>query len=387
MFQLLIIRPSQIPVAHSGASAAENTFSTPRLCALQGLPLVVAILDTSGRLEPHSSLYLTEISLSSCSVLGDTVLSYARSLQQWLNFLYSGSIRIEEATERDLQVFRNAVWTQRQPDGRSISISRSTVIARVETARRFHEWAVRQQHFLSPLGERANAQTQKAASSGKTGKARFTTHGLTLPVASRIPRVLTPKELKDLIDTAPMPYSLMFRWAVTSGLRRFELCKLPVGMLAAVRPTHSHMGVSGLDVNRKGGRLTAVYVPTKLLDETKWYMRMTRPAPRPSCEGFLFLTQEGFSVQRETVSRVFKRCADALQIRATFHHLRHTFAVTALQILQQQANLGSSINPLKTLQLLMGHANLTSTEVYLRALDLYSDEVAEALDFLYGSSL
>jgi len=113
---------------------------------------------------------------------------------------------------------------------------------------------------------------------------------------------------------------------------------------------------------------------------------MNRPKAQAGGEPFVFLTSSGYKLHREEVSRVFRFFADQAGTSAVFHHLRHTYAVTTLEILQRQANAGSSINPLKTLQVLMGHANITSTEIYLAALDVYSDDVAEALDFLYGAA-
>lgn len=47
---------------------------------------------------------------------------------------------------------------------------------------------------------------------------------------------------------------------------------------------------------------------------------------------------------------------------------------------------GGPMNSIKTLQVLLGHANIATTEIYLRAVEANSDAVLDALDFLYGSA-
>jgi integrase len=92
-------------------------------------------------------------------------------------------------------------------------------------------------------------------------------------------------------------------------------------------------------------------------------------------------------VSRSSVSRAFRKCADMIGTDATFHHLRHTFAVHVLKILDSGESKGQTSNSLKTLQVLMGHASVESTETYLRAMEVSSDVVMRALDYLYGATL
>jgi integrase len=231
----------------------------------------------------------------------------------------------------------------------------------------------------------AQAQTNYAKSM-RQGPYLPRRSSLSLPSEQRIPKILNAGDLKKIVQFAPLPYSLIFKWAVTTGLRRMELCKLTTLEFDAISFHGDRNNVMSFDTIRKGGRRVTAYLPAKLFHDTRWYINMSRGLPQSGEERFVFLTPSGCRPHREQVSRVFRQCADQIGSRAIFHHLRHTFAVTALEILQRQANAGSSINPLKTLQLMMGHASIASTEIYLTALDIYSDDVAEALDFLYGAS-
>lgn len=390
MHRLVTVRPAEeMAEAHTILKDCETHDIDLRFSPLANIPLVAAILQPDETIHWPSTLYLSEVATLSRSVLGDTVLSYARSLLAWLNYLADRGLAFTDATERDLQLFRNFVWNSKKSrlSQSPLPIARNTVTARVETARRFHEWGEKTQRFSSPLGiwSKTHANDVKL---NRQGRPYFSSgSALTLPSEQRIPKIITANQLRRIIKSAPEPYSLMFKWAVTTGLRRMELCELTNARFSTISYHGSGGHVMSFETIRKGGRQVTAYLPAKLLHDTRWYMNMSRAKPQKGAEPFVFLTQSGCKVQREELSRAFRYFANQAGTSSVFHHLRHTYAVTTLEILQRQANLGSSINPLKTLQLLMGHANVSSTEIYLAALDIYSDDVAEALDFLYGAAV
>ena len=72
--------------------------------------------------------------------------------------------------------------------------------------------------------------------------------------------------------------------------------------------------------------------------------------------------------------------------RATLHHLRHTFAAHVLNFLESHKSEHSENNTLKTVQVLLGHSHIETTEIYLRALDITNPTVVAALDHLYGGN-
>jgi integrase len=53
--------------------------------------------------------------------------------------------------------------------------------------------------------------------------------------------------------------------------------------------------------------------------------------------------------------------------------------------LQARARENPLINPLKVVQLLLGHASIQSTAIYLRCVELHGRELAESIDYLYGA--
>jgi len=60
--------------------------------------------------------------------------------------------------------------------------------------------------------------------------------------------------------------------------------------------------------------------------------------------------------------------------------------MTMLVHLQRRATMApeSSINPLKVVQVLLGHASIATTAIYLRCIELHERELSESLAYLYG---
>jgi len=44
----------------------------------------------------------------------------------------------------------------------------------------------------------------------------------------------------------------------------------------------------------------------------------------------------------------------------------------------------SDLNPLKVVQVLLGHASIATTAIYLRCVELHERELGESLAYLYG---
>ena len=81
------------------------------------------------------------------------------------------------------------------------------------------------------------------------------------------------------------------------------------------------------------------------------------------------------------------RCRRAGGITAHFHALRHTFASVMLRFLQRQAAQGADLNPLLTLQTLLGHADLATTSIYLRVVATDLSVIETSVDELYEALL
>ena len=76
---------------------------------------------------------------------------------------------------------------------------------------------------------------------------------------------------------------------------------------------------------------------------------------------------------------------DAGGVRATFHSLRHTYAIFLLATLTRRLRHEGDghVNAVKTLQLLLGHASLQTTSTYLNAVRLDAQLLSGSINDLY----
>jgi site-specific recombinase XerD len=351
------------------------------------LPLLAVIVDSFGRPQWAPTAFLADLALQSRSQKGDTVRTYAEALLPWLAHLHGRALTIEQADEESLAIYR-ANLVHGDDNSRGRRYASATANQRIAVISSFHSWGNRKQVFLSPLGNYLTS----VASEGKTTPWRSTgrkhASPLTPRVIHRMPRVLTEEEIQRICLLTPPPYNLMLRWCIATGMRRFEVCELTLTALPSpTNVSRSPDGLARITVIRKGSREQTVHVPTSLIEETNWYILTERARPAIGHENFVFLSKLGKQISRSSLTRKFRTSADAIGSDATLHHLRHTFAVHVLGLLERRANDGDVHNSLKTLQILLGHSNSVTTEIYLSAMTVSSPSVVEALDYLYGASI
>jgi site-specific recombinase XerD len=111
-------------------------------------------------------------------------------------------------------------------------------------------------------------------------------------------------------------------------------------------------------------------------------IRRARPGYRPPLN--LFLNGHGEAVTRPRLSAAFGTAFNRAGLSGSLHWLRHTFAMAMLMRLQRQAASNPDLNPLKIVQVLLGHSSIATTAIYLRCLELHGAELAESLAYLYG---
>ncbi|OWQ46799.1 hypothetical protein CDL60_13950 [Roseateles noduli] len=346
------------------------------------LPVLAVILDETGAPVWEATLFLAYRALRSRSQTGDSVRSYAEALLVWLAFLNQRRIAPVDATEETLGIYSAKLVHV----GHTRPLSATTSRHRITVASLFHQWGVRSGSMTSPLGRWLveTGYENQIPDPRRYGRS-IKRLGIAPPPVQRLPRILSREEISRLFLIAPMPYRLMFRWALATGMRRFEVCGLCLNQLPQAEIiASSDDGLLPIDVLRKGGRLCTVYAPVALIEETNWYALMDRPQ---SGAREVFVNTRGAAISRHRLTSVFRRCADRIGTKATLHNLRHTFAVHVLRILEGYERRGDAMNSLKTLQVLLGHSSIETTEIYLRAVEVSGEPVEHALKFLYGNAI
>jgi len=329
----------------------------------------------------------------------ETLRTYAEHLHDWFDSLEQSVLDWREASEETIAAYRNRMLENpSMHTGRPYA--RSTINDRVRSVCRFYDWA----HRRGWIGEPPFHTIDIRIVSGR--KQSFLAHvdqRLTIATANvltvaeyeGLPRPLRVNELKLLFAKLASPYRLIAEWAIATGLRRMELCGLTVAQMpkTAALDAADHPLVSVALAITKGDRPRAVYPPIRLIDRTHWYVGEERAAlirqvgRRQSGyqpPGTLFLNRLGVAIARAGLTATFAAAFRVAGLDGSLHWLRHTFAMTMLVRLQAQAAVKPEINPLKVLQVLLGHGSIQTTAIYLRCVELHAGEIAESLDYLYG---
>lgn len=279
---------------------------------------------------------------------GDTVRVVGWLLDEFESSLTNASANTRAAYRRDLEGF--VTWAERaghagpEPIDRlalrrylaflaTTRAARTTVARKASSLRRYFGWLVR-------TGQLADDPSRSL--SAPRGE-------------SRLPRVLRADEITTLLDDPPALVDLdpeavrlrddaVLELLYGSGLRVGELCGLDVD---GVEPTTASVVVWG-----KGGRQRRVPVTPAAGEAVAGWLSRGRPElAGPQAGDALFVNRRGTRLTPRDVRRLLDRRAP----RPTHPHaLRHTFAT---HLLDGGADL-------RTVQELLGHADLATTQVY-----------------------
>ena len=166
----------------------------------------------------------------------------------------------------------------------------------------------------------------------------------------KLPVVLSQEEVTGLIEaTTNLMHRAVLMLLYGTGIRRTEASRLRVSDIDSQRMVlHIRQG--------KGARDREVPLSPKLLEALRAYWRSRRP------QGFLFPSRTGHRGQEQPISdkTVWYICKEAavhagIQKKIGPHTLRHSFATHHLE----------AGTDLRTIQLLLGHADLKHTIIYL----------------------
>jgi len=186
-----------------------------------------------------------------------------------------------------------------------------------------------------------------------------------------LPTVLSQDEVARLIDSAQsLMHRAMLMTLYGTGVRRAELCQLKVADVDSKR-----MVIRVRD--GKGGRDRDVLLSDKLLETLREYWRWMKP------KTYLFPgTVKNWRADVPITTKVVwtavneARKRAGIEKRITPHTLRHSFAT---HMLEAGADL-------RTIQVLLGHAELADTAVYLHLSRRHLQAVASPIEAITVSS-
>ncbi|MEF2229913.1 MAG: site-specific tyrosine recombinase XerD [Pseudodesulfovibrio sp.] len=261
---------------------------------------------------------LIEKGLSENSLTG-----YSQDLAALLLFLEDKSFRLEDITDKTLFLYLTHL--------RARGLKNRSLARHLSSLRGFFAFAVQEKWYKEDPG--------KLLDNPKLPK--------------KLPEFLTRQEISRVLalPDSSIPLGLrdraMLEVLYAAGLRVSEL----IGM----RVLDYDPQVGLLKVFGKGSkeRLVPIHFTAQKILNT--YMETTRPSFNPS-EDLMFLNRSGKGLTRQGVWKLIKKYALQAGIRRSIspHTFRHSFAT---HLLEGGADL-------RTVQLLLGHADISATEIY-----------------------
>lgn len=172
----------------------------------------------------------------------------------------------------------------------------------------------------------------------------------------KLPEVLSPVEIERIINAIDLSKAEGER--NKAMLETLYSCGLRVSELVGLKITDIHIKEGFLKVTGKGNKQRIVPIGSYALKYTVLYIENSRKKNniQKGFENTLFLNNRGKALSRIMVFTIIKLLADKAGIRKTIspHTFRHSFAT---HLIEGGADL-------RAIQEMLGHASITTTEIY-----------------------
>lgn len=366
----------------------------PHNIPTEKVPLLVKMDDMSFEEIPTRWFFFLATE-SGNTISSETWRSYADAIYDWFQTCAANHWDWESITREHLISYRNNMLNNKNAHGREYA--KNTINGYIKRICFFYEWAYKNKHI-----ETLPFQQGEVSVKVNTKDSNFFAHldnknviyknDLIVKTSKKIPHCLSTIELKEFLSILDERDSLMVKWAVLTGMRRKEVLGLKLKDIP--NSANSNDPIQKIEITiTKGGKPRIIFVPISLLDETNRYIKITRRNIARKFNTFnktdgLWLGKTtGLPITNKALN---KNCSEAfkkINIQATFHHLRHTYAIKMLSILTKQSKDSTGLNPLKTLQSLLGHSSIATTMIYLQSLNIDLAEIESSLTELYGDIL
>lgn len=252
---------------------------------------------------------------------GNTVESYKSDV---ITFIDNTKKNIKEINKEDIQNYIDSLH--------SSNFSTATVARKLSSLRMF---------FLFWVGEGLIDQTPM--------------NNIQSPrMEKKLPKFLSADEVKNLIESVngDFKYSLRDR----AILELLYGCGLRVSELLDLRKEDLFLKEDFIRVKGKGSKERIVPLGGEAKKALIKYMTASRPAFNKKNSSFLFLTRSGNKLSRMGLWKRFQQyiAKSGIKKDLTPHTLRHSFAT---HLLERGASL-------RTVQLLLGHCDISTTQIY-----------------------
>ena len=259
----------------------------------------------------------------------NTLQSYKRDILQYQNYLEENGINYAKVSKEDVKAYLNYL--------KQIGKKPSTISRNLASIRSFYQFSIRNKKIKNDPTE--DVQSPK--------------------IEKRVPSVLTAQEVELLLEQ-PKDVDLkgtrdkaMLEFAYATGMRVTEIINLNI----------EDVNLEGeYVICRVGSKQRNIPLGSLSLKALKEYIDEARPILiRNEKEKALFVNVNGQRLTRQGFWKIVKYYKEQAHITKdiTPHVLRHSFAT---HLLQNGADL-------KAIQTMLGHSDISSTQVYMQFQD------------------
>ncbi len=283
--------------------------------------------------------YLTYLRVE-CGLSPNTLAAYRRDLADLHTHILTGNNgrtpRLDDATPVAVVGHLRALKTERD-------LASSSIARHLAALRMFFRWARAEGHLDTNPTELIDRPSQW----------------------KKVPGVLSPRSIRALLD-APQPGddddpSMPQLWVRDRAmLEVMYACGLRASETADLHVDEIYFTLGVVKATGKGNKQRLVPFGDPARNALQRYLTECRPRlirPDSRDAGRLYLSRTGRPLERVAIWQIVKRCAAAAGLKNVHPHvLRHTFATHLL---------GGGAD-LRIVQELLGHADVTTTQIYTR---------------------
>jgi integrase/recombinase XerD len=291
-----------------------------------------------GALDPRVATFLHYLRAQK-GLSMNTMLAYRRDLVKFSEFLAARKVSLTAATRSDAVDFLSALYSR--------GLDSRTVVRQLVTLRCFYRFCVTD--GLVSEDPVANIESPKIH--------QGLPHFLSVAEVERLLNQPDPSTLVGLRDKA------MIELMYSTGLRVSELCGL--------RVSDMQMNSGSLRCIGKGNKERIVPVGRKALELIGRYLRDSRPKlRRGGLSPYLFIGRRGAQINRMRFWQLLREYGRKAGLRESLtpHMLRHSFAT---HLLDRGADL-------RAVQLMLGHADISTTQIYTHVVEERLKQVYKA---------
>jgi site-specific recombinase XerD len=294
--------------------------------------------------------WFIRIEIANGDATDDTIVAYRREVEAWVLWCERNQIEPLAATRDHVELYRFNLKTQK--------MAASTRSFKLSIVRRFYAAAIR--HGLL-----------------QTNPAEGVRAGKDLTAAEDKLKVLAQPELVELFESivgdtiAAARDKAILGLMALHGLRRIEVHRLSHEDLHDADTESPYLQVEG-----KGSKTRRVYLRTDTLSALVTYSHAKMNAGLP-LKGALFVAHGnrsmGKQLSRQALNEIADKYLEATGIKregVSCHALRHTFGTLAIAG-------GAKVEHLREA---MGHSNIETTNIYVRAVNRAKNNPANFID-------